>query len=120
MYKIYFPLFDHVESKSNEIRLTYEGLVSHAEVTLVDDPDAADYLIFCQNHLVEHCPFHRHFRPIVNRYKDKTIMLDYGDGPHMIWDADDFRWKLYFKRSCVDRNQMRVLDYGDRAVRPPA
>ena len=81
MYKIYFPLFDHIESKSREVRLTYEGLTSHPQVTLVDDPESVDYLIFCQNHLVHHCPFHTRFRPIKDKFKHKTIMLDYDDSP---------------------------------------
>jgi hypothetical protein len=119
-YKIYFPLFDHVESRSNEVRLTHEGLLAHPRVRLVDDPEVADYVIFCQNHLVGHCPFHTRFRPIKDQYKHKTIMLDYDDCPHMIYDADDFRWKLYFKRSCVDRETKRVVDYGDLPILPTA
>jgi hypothetical protein len=119
-YKIYFPLFDHVDARSNEVRLTHEGLLAHPRVCLVDDPEAADYLIFCQNHLVGHCPFHTQFRPIKDQYKHKTIMLDYDDSPHMIYDADDFRWKLYFKRSCVDRETNRVVDYGDLPILPTA
>ena len=120
MYKIYFPLFDHSESASNEMRLTHEGLVAHPRVTLVDRPEDADYLIFCQNHLVDHCPFHPQFRPLKDRYKEKTILLDYDDDPGRIVDADDFRWRLYFKRSCVDRVHGRVMDYGGRAVIPTA
>ena len=80
-YGVHFPLFDHVEARSNEVRQTQEGLVAHPRVDLVDDPEAADYLILCQNHLVEHCPFHTQFRPIKDRYKHKTIMLDYHDDP---------------------------------------
>jgi len=99
IYKIYFPLFDHRESTSNEMRLTHEGLLAHPQVKLVDRPELADYLIFCQNHLVDHCPFHTQFRPIKDQYKEKTILLDYDDSPEMIYDADDFRWRLYFKRS---------------------
>ena len=119
-YGVHFPLFDHVEARSNEVRQTHEGLVAHPRVDLVDDPEAADYLILCQNHLVEHCPFHTQFRPIKDRYKHKTIMLDYHDDPRAIQDADDFRWKLYFKRSVVDRTTMQVLDYGDLPVIPTA
>ena len=119
-YRIYFPLFDHVESRSNEVRLIHEGLVNHPRVRLVDDPETADYLIFCQNHLVGHCPFHTQFRPIKDQYKHKTIMLDFDDGPHMIYDADDFRWALYFKRSCVDRETKRAVDYGNLPILPTA
>ncbi len=119
-YKIYFPLFDHMESRTNEVRLTNEGLLAHPRVCLVEDPADADYLIFCQNHLVDHCPFHTQFRPIKDQYKHKTIMLDYDDSPHMIYDSDDFRWKLYFKRSCVDRETNRVVDYGDMPILPTA
>ncbi len=120
VYKIYFPLFDHVESESNEMRLTHEGLLAHPQVTLVDRPESADYLILCQNHLIGHCPFHAQFRPIKDRYKDRTILLDYGDDPHLIFDADDFRWKLYFKRSCVDRVAGKAMDYAGLRVIPTA
>jgi hypothetical protein len=120
VYKIYFPLFDHVESSSNEMRLTHEGLLAHPQVTLVDGPERADYVIFCQNHLVDHCPFHSQFRPIKDRYKERTILLDYDDDPGTLIDAADFRWKLYFKRSCVDRAAGRVVDYGGLPVIPTA
>jgi hypothetical protein len=119
-YKIYFPLFDHPESHSNEMRLTHEGLLAHPRVSLVDRPELADYLIFCQNHLVDHNPLHVLFRPLKDRYKDSAIMLDYGDDPGAIFDADDFRWRLYFKRSCVDRGTGRAIDYGGLAVQPTA
>jgi glycosyl transferase family 1 len=120
MHKIYFPLFDHIESASNEMRLTHEGLLAHPQVTLVDRPEQADYLMFCQNHLVGHCPFHAQFRPIKDRYKERTILLDYGDDPHSIFDADDFRWRLYFKRSCVDRRTGMAIDYGNLPIVPTA
>ncbi len=120
MYRIYFPLFDDVESRSNEVRLTYEGLISHPQVVLVDNPVIADFLIFCQNHLVSRCPFHSRFRAIKDRFKGKTIMLDYDDNPNMIYDADDFRWKLYFKRSYVDRQNKQAMDYGHFPVLPTA
>lgn len=120
VYRIYFPLFDHVESASNEMRLTHEGLLAHPQVTLVDRPELADYLIFCQNHLVDHCPFHTQFRPIKDRYKERTILLDYDDDPGMIFDAADFRWRLYFKRSCVDHATGTPLDYGGLPVIPTA
>lgn len=119
-YKIYFPLFDDPEAASNEVRLTYQGLSAHPRVTLVDRPERADYLIFCQNHLVGHNPFHVRFRAIKDRYKPSTIMLDYGDDPGELLDADDFRWRLYFKRSCVDRENGRGMSYGDLPVRATA
>ncbi len=120
MYRIYFPRFDHVESASNEMRLTQEGLLAHPEVTLVDRPELADFLIFCQNHLVDHCPFHAEFRPIKDKYKERTILLDYDDDSGMIFDAADFRWRLYFKRSCVDRESGRVMDYAGLPIIPTA
>ena len=119
-YKIYFPLFDDPESASVEVRLTHEGLLAHPQVTLVDRPDIADHVIFCQNHLVAHNPLHVQFRPIKDKYKEKTIMLDYGDDPGKVLDADDFRWRLYFKRSCVDRAAGRVMTYGGLAIQPTA
>ncbi len=119
-YSIYFPLFDDPESASNEVRLTQEGLLAHPRVHLVDRPELADYLILCQNHLVDHNPFHVRFGPIKDKYKEKTIMLDYGDDPGMIFDAADFRWRLYFKRSTVDRENGRAISYGDLAVQPTA
>ena len=87
-YRIYFPLFDDIEARSNEMRLTRAGLTSHPQICLVDDPDSADYLIFCQNHLVGHCPFHAQFRPIKDRLKHRAIMLDYDDDPNLVYDAD--------------------------------
>jgi glycosyl transferase family 1 len=120
MYKIYFPLFDHHESRTNEVRLTHEGLLAHPQVTLVDRPELADYLIFCQNHLVDHCPLHRQFRSIKDRYKEQTILLDYDDNPHTVFDAADFRWRLYFKRSCVDRRTGQVMRYPGLRIIPTA
>ena len=119
-YRIYFPLFDHIESRSNEVRLTHEGLSAHPQVILVDDPDSAEYIIFCQNHIVDHCPFHTLFRPIMDRYKHKTILLDYNDGPHHVYHRDDFTWKLYFKRSLVDRASKKPVDFGGLPVLPTA
>ncbi|HEY4184853.1 MAG TPA: DUF1796 family putative cysteine peptidase [Polyangia bacterium] len=119
-YKMYFSLFDDPESASNEMRLTHEGLLAHPQVTLVDDPEAADYLIFCQNHLVDHQPFHPRFRALKDRYKQKSILLDYADDPETLLDADDFRWRLYLKRSCVDRENGRLMSYGDLPVHPTA
>jgi hypothetical protein len=119
-YKIYFPLFDHPESASNEMRLTHEGLAAHPQVRLVDRPEIADYVILCQNHLVDHNPLHARFRPIKDKYKEKTIMLDYDDAPEVIYDAADFRWRLYFKRSCVDRENGRAMSYGELPVLPTA
>ena len=119
-FRIYFPLFDHIESASNEMRLTYEGLSAHPQVVLVDRPEFADYLIFCQNHLVDHCPFHTQFRPIKDLYKERAILLDFDDDPGMIFDADDFRWRLYFKRSRVDRANGKIMSYGGFKVLPIA
>jgi len=120
IFKIYFPLFDHIESRSPEVRLSHEGLSAHPQVILVDDPEIADYLIFCQNHLLAHCPFHTQFVPIKEKYKNKSIMLDYHDNPQQIYDKDDFRWMLYFKRSCVDRQNNQQIDYGTLPILPTA
>lgn len=119
-YKIYFPLFDHIESKSNEVRLTHEGLSNHPRVSLVDSPESADYLIFCHNHLVDHCPFHDQFGEIKDKYKHKTIMLDYNDHFEYLFDREDFSWKLYFKRSLVNRSNNQPEDFGDLPVLPTA
>jgi len=119
-YRIYFPLFDHVESRSAEVRMTHEGLQAHPQVNRVDDPESADYLVFCQNHLVEHCPFHATFRPIKDKFKGKSVMMDFDDNPHVVYDREDFRWALYFKRSCVDRRNNRPVDYGGLPVVPTA
>lgn len=119
-YRVYFPLFNHIESRSNEVRLTHEGLTAHPRVSLVDDPESADYLVFCQNHLVDHCPHHTEFRPIKDKFKRNTIMLDFDDSPHMIYDRDDFGWKLYFKRSCVNRRTNQAIDYGELPILPTA
>ena len=119
-YRIYFPLFDGPESASAEMRQTHEGLLAHPQVTLVDRPEIADYIVLCQSHLVDHNPLAVRFRPIKDRYKAKTILLDYDDDPGKIFDAHDFRWRLYFKRSWVDRAQGRVMDHGGLALRPTA
>ena len=119
-YRIYFPLFEDPEAASGEMRLVLEGLRRHPQVTLVDRPDIADHIVFCQSHLVDHNPLHARFRAIKDKYKQKTILLDYDDDPSMIFDAADFRWRLYFKRSCVDRENGRVMNYGGLAIRPTA
>ena len=119
-YKMYFPLFDHIEARSNEVRLTHAGLLAHPQVRLVDDPANSDFLIFCQNHLGDQCPLHMRFRQLKDRYKYKTIFLDYDDNPNGVYDADDFHWRLYFKRSCVRRDQMLVVKYGGLDVIPTA
>ena len=119
-YRIYFPLFDHIEAKSNEVRLTLEGLQAHPRVTLVDQPEEADFVIFCQNHLVGHNPFHTRFLPIKDKYKERTILLDYDDNPRYVFDVGDFRWRLYFKRSLVDREQGRPMEYPGFRIIPTA
>jgi hypothetical protein len=116
IYKIYFPLFDHIEAKSNEVRLTHEGLSQHPRVSLVDNPESADYLFFCNNHLVHHCPFHVQFTALKDKYKQKTVMLDYSDHSDYLFDQMDFSWKLYFKRSVVNRRKSQIEDYGDLPV----
>ena len=103
-----------------DMRHTQEGLLAHPQVTLVDRPEAADYIIFCQNHFIAPNPFHRSFLQMKDRYREQAIMLDYRDHPRKIIDADDFRWRLYFKRSCVDRENGRVMSYGALPVIPTA
>jgi len=119
-YRIHFPLFDHGEASSNEMRMTHEGLRKHPRVVLVDNPDSADYLVLCQNHIVDHCPVHDQFRPLKDLHKNKTIMMDFDDDPNYIYDRSDFRWTLYFKRSCVDQQTKRPVDYGELPVIPTA
>ncbi len=119
-YKIHFPRFDDPESDSNEMRLTQEGLAAHPQVTLVDRPESADCIVLCQNHLVPHNPFHAGFSALKDRYKEKTVFLDYDDDSGSLCDPDDFRWRLYFKRSCVDRSLGRPMSYGALPVRPTA
>jgi hypothetical protein len=58
--------------------------------------------------------------PIKDRSKERTILLDYDDNPHQVYDADDFRWRLYFKRNCVDRETGRVVDYAGLPILPTA
>jgi glycosyltransferase involved in cell wall biosynthesis len=86
----------------------------------VDDPETADYLVLCQNHIVDHSPFHGQFRPLKDQYKSKTIMMDFDDDPNLVRDRHDFRWALYFKRSCVDQQVKRPIDYGELPVIPTA
>jgi len=119
-YRIHFPLFDHGEARSNEMRMTHEGLKSHPRVTLTDDPKTADYLVLCQNHLAGHNPFHSQFIAMKDQQKSKTIMMDFGDDPHSIFDRNDFRWALYFKRSHVDRPAMKDVNYGKLPIIPTA
>jgi hypothetical protein len=110
-YKVCFPLFDHKAARSNEMRMTHEGLRKHSSVSLVDDPNDSDYLVLCQNHIVDHCPFHDRFRPLKDQHKSKTILMDFDDDSNLILDRNDFRWALYFKRSCVDRNANCLANY---------
>jgi hypothetical protein len=119
-HKVHFPLFDDVEAESNEVRQTLEGLRAHPQVVLVDAAEAADVVILCQNHLVGHNPFHVQFQALKAKHFERTIMLDYGDDPADILDAANFQWRLYFKRSCVDRDNGRVMDYGGFPIRPTA
>ncbi|HEY0709326.1 MAG TPA: DUF1796 family putative cysteine peptidase [Polyangia bacterium] len=119
-HRVHFPLFDDVEAESNEVRQTLEGLRAHPQVVLVDTAEAADVVILCQNHLVGHNPFHVEFQVLKTRHFERTIMLDYSDDPVEILDAADFQWRLYFKRSCVDRDNGRVMDYGGFPIRPTA
>lgn len=119
-YDVHFPRFDHVEARSNEVRLTLEGLGAHPRVRLVDNADDADVLVLCQNHLVEHNPRHGEFRRLKDHYRYKTVMLDYDDDPGVVIDREDFTWRLYFKRSCVNRPGNRAVDHGGLAVVPTA
>jgi len=120
IYRLHFPLFDGVEGTSNEMRLTHEGLLAHPRVELVDDPAAADHLVFCQNHLVHHNPLHPEFRELKDQYEQRSIMLDYEDDAHYLHDGDTFSWALYFKRSCVDRATGEIVDHRPRVVHPTA
>jgi len=119
-YRIHFPLFDHGEARSNEMRMTHEGLRKHPRVVLVDDPESADYMVLCQNHLVDHCPFHTQFRPLKDLHKSKTILMDFDDDPNLVLDRHDFRWALYFKRSSVNQQTKQPVDYGQLPVIPTA
>jgi hypothetical protein len=120
VYRIHFPLFDHAESASSGMRLTHEGLAAHPRERLVDRPESADCVILCLNHPVDDCPLHTQLRPLKDEYKEKTILLDYDDDPRRIFDADDFRWRLCFKRSCVDRQSGRVMDCDGPPILPTA
>ena len=117
-YRIHFPLVDHAELRANEVRMTHEGLSAHPQVSLVNDPESADYVVLCHNHITNHCPIHAIFRPLKDQYKTKTIMLDFEDSADLVYDRDDFRWVLYFKRSCVDRRTNRPFDYGPLRIIP--
>jgi hypothetical protein len=117
-YDVHFPRFDHVEARSNEVRMTLEGLGAHPRVRLVDDPDEADLLVLCQNHLLEHNPRHHEFRQLKDRYRYKTVMVDFDDNQGFVIDREDFTWRLYFKRSCVDRAGNKTVDYGGLPVTP--
>ncbi|MEO0545022.1 MAG: glycosyltransferase [Pseudomonadota bacterium] len=119
-YTVFFPLFDHIEAHSNEVRLTRAGLEEHPRVELVDDPEAADFLFFCQNHFNERYPRRAELIKLKDRYKFKTIFLDFDDDPFGIYDKDDFTWRLYFKRSCVNRKMGCRVDYDGLPIVPTA
>ena len=119
-FNIFFPRFNHIENISTEMRLVAEGLRAHPRVDLVREPQQADYVMLCQNHLVEHNPFHSRFVELKDRFKEKTIMMDFQDWHAGVLDPESFQWKLYFKRSCADRRTNLPVDYGDLNVIPTA
>ena len=81
--------------------LSREGLLLHPRITLVSNPDTADVIVY----LPVSSPWHK---TECNKpyYKNKTIILDEGDGSQLFNDENNEKidWLLYFKRSYVRRD----------------
>jgi hypothetical protein len=99
-YKVYF-----CQHKENGVRfffLTREGLLLHPRIHLVDDPNAADYIVY----LPVSAGWHE---TECNKaaYRGKTVILDEGDGPGLFTVNDGIKdsWVVYFKRSFVSRHR---------------
>lgn len=120
IYTVFFPLFEKVEKRGYEFRMLDAGLREHPRVEFTDAPEAADLLILCDSHLNDRCPRREEFIKLKDRYKFKTVVLDFDDNPFGIYDKDDFTWRLYFKRSCVNRNKGCRIDYDELPVIPTA
>ena len=106
--KIYFPIFDSRENKSKEFRLIKEGLEFHPNITLVKKIDQCDYIILMSSHFDDPI-YGEEFQKIHKQYAEITIFLDFSDWASGIWKRElingkPFNWKLYFKRSIVDKN----------------
>jgi hypothetical protein len=105
LIKIYFPIFE--DEKSKEFNLINEGLRLHSEITLVDNPDDANYIVLLQNYLHTPKPFQEVVRELKYKHMGKTILLDYDDYHEQVYDRQNFNWFLYFKRSIVDKESAR-------------
>ena len=105
---IYFPIFDSRENKSKEFRLIKEGLKNHPDITLVNNIDQCQYIILMSSHFDDPI-YGQEYQKIHKQYPEITIFLDYSDWSSSLWKREiikgkPFNWKLYFKRSIVDKN----------------
>lgn len=105
---IYFPIFDSRESVSKEYRLIKDGLENHPGITQVSDIDQCQYIILMSSHF-DDPKYGQQFQELHKKYPEKTIFLDYSDWASGLWKREkingkSFNWKLYFKRSIVEKN----------------
>ena len=105
---IYFPIFDSRENKSKEFRLIKEGLKNHPDITLVNNIEQCQYIILMSSHFDDPI-YGQEYQKIHKQYPEITIFLDYSDWSSSLWKREiikgkPFNWKLYFKRSIVDKN----------------
>lgn len=79
--------------------LTRESLLLHPRIHLVNHPHQAQYVVY----LPVSAPWHKTECSLPS-YRNKTIILDEGDGPGLFEVNDNAgNWFLYFKRSFVSR-----------------
>lgn len=97
-FDVYFC--NHVGNGVRFYFLVREGLLLHPNIRLVSDPDKADAVVY----LPVSAPWEKTEcnNPV---YREKTIVLDESDGPHLFepQDGERTKWLLYFKRSCEIR-----------------
>jgi hypothetical protein len=79
--------------------LARESLLLHPRIQIADNPQQAQYIIY----LPVSSPWHKTECNLPS-YRNKTIVLDEGDGPGLFEVNDNAgKWFLYFKRSFVSR-----------------
>lgn len=116
-YNVYYC--KHVGHGVRFYFLVKEGLLLHPKIRLVEDPYAADIIIY----LPESAPWHK--SECKNRdFWNKTIMLDEGDHPQ-IFEPEEFAqttpagsFQMIFKRSYVRRSNGDFQGYMPYSRRP--
>jgi hypothetical protein len=108
-YNVYFC--KHVGHGVRFYFLAKEGLLLHPNINMIEDIDKADSIVY----LPVSAPWHKSEcnKP---EYKNKTIVLDEGDGPQLFEPdgSEEYKktdWLLYFKRSYVRRHNGQFKGY---------